>query len=373
MENDSGTVVVVDDEPMALEMISLLLKSRGFEVRPFGDAACALEELMTRPADLLLTDVYMPDMNGISLMARLRAFDPDTPVIFLTGGADFELAVSAVKMRVFDLIFKPFHPTQLALSVEKGVRQKRELVKERLFKAELERVMIDDSCELVEALRRQNNMSIEIIERLSAAAELRDEETGRHISRIGSYAAIISRALAMPEQFTRMITVAATMHDIGKIGIPDSILFKPASLTPREFEVIKTHSVIGERILAGSRHPMLQMAASIALSHHERWDGSGYPFGLTAEEIPLAGRIVMIADQYDALRSRRSYKASLDHESACAVLLHGDGATRPEHFDPAVLAAFRETATLFEGTFAAERPAQPRFRRREQLLSSAVA
>jgi len=205
--------------------------------------------------------------------------------------------------------------------------------------------------ELNDALSKLTNMSSEIIERLTAAAELRDEDTGVHISRIGKYAQRLSYQLGLPEVFTENISVASAMHDVGKIGIPDSILLKPGPLTEEEFTCIKQHTIIGEKILRGSSHAMLQMGTIIAATHHERWDGTGYPFGLKGENTPIEGRIVMLADQYDALRNSRVYKPAFSHAKSSDILLNGDGRTLPQHFEPKILEAFREIEDEFDEIF----------------------
>lgn len=351
MENaKSGNVLIVDDEPLFRDLLSRFLKLAGHNPRMVANGREALAAIAADPPDLILLDAQMPEIDGFQVAKWLKR-DPVTrqiPIIMVTALQDADSRIRGLTAGVEEFLAKPPDQTELAVRVRNLLRLKAygDLL------ADHNRVL-DEQVRVRTAQLRDSY--IETIFTLTRAVEYKDNETGVHVQRISHYTRTLAGELGLDAEFTEAIFYASPMHDVGKIGIPDRILLKPGPLTAEEWTVMQTHAALGAEILDGCRSPFPKMGAEIALAHHERWDGTGYPQGLAGERIPLSGRIMSLCDQYDALRSRRPYKLSFDHQKALAIIMEGDGRTMPGHFDPDVLSAFRRCATRFDEIYEAHK------------------
>jgi putative two-component system response regulator len=335
-------VMVVDDEPAVRRFLARAIEGRGYSAEAFGSACEALEHLESGEFAVVLADIGMPEHDGLWLLDRIMAMESDLTVVMVTANNESRTAIDCLTRGASNYIIKPVNPDELSQVVARAMEGRRLRIENKAYRADLERLVGQRTAELNETLHALEKANVmiesayrESIYRLAAAAEYRDEETGNHIRRIGLYSRLIAQRLECTEEMLTLILLASPMHDVGKIGIRDSILLKPGRLTPSEFEEIKAHTVIGGRILAGSTSPLLQMAEVIAMTHHERWDGAGYPSGLIGEQIPLPGRVVALADVFDALTTNRVYRSAYGVDDALTVMKADVG-----HFDARVVTAF---------------------------------
>jgi len=301
------------------------------QITGLTDPRAALELCRFARPDILLLDLHMPQIDGYTFLERLGenyTGDDFMPVLVFTADVNEEAKKRALTLGATDFLRKPCDPTEMALRVHNFLKM-RHLHREVVRQNEALESRVQERTADLEAAR------LDALRRLAKAAECRDDDTGEHIQRVGELAALIGAALQAGPSPAEL-RIAAPLHDIGKIGLPDSILLKPGKLTTEEFEAMKSHTTLGHEILSGGPSPILQLAASIALTHHERWDGSGYPGRLCGANIPIEGRVTAVADVFDALTRRRPYKAAWPLEEAVAEIRRGSGA----HFDPEVVTAF---------------------------------
>ncbi|MBT3358141.1 MAG: response regulator [Rhodospirillales bacterium] len=342
-------VLIVDDEEDIRSLLSAALERTGYVCTEAERAEQGLE-ILCGEADIgiVLVDIKMPGMSGLDFIAEAnRKCDREIEFVVMTGHGGVNEAVQALRLCASDFLLKPFQLNQVRNSVakcEENLRLKAEKLDAR---RKLENELLLKNTRIEGLVQEVDVARAETLETLAIAAEHRDNETGAHIRRIGAFSGILANGLGWSSRDIEAIRLAALLHDVGKIGVPDSILLKPGRLTDAEIRTMQMHTEIGSKIVSSSQNEIMHKAANIALSHHERWDGTGYPRQLRENEIPAEARIVALCDLYDALRSARPYKKPISHVDTVAIILEGDGRTSPEHFDPQILSLFREGHETF--------------------------
>jgi putative two-component system response regulator len=326
-------ILIVDDEQANVGVLSQILSRVGYtNLRTTTDPRLAIPLYQDYRPDLILLDLHMPVLDGFAILEQLTPLIPPgayLPVLTLTGDSRPETRQRALSTGAKDFLTKPFDLTEVLLRIQN-------LLETRFLHLQLQDQNRVLELKVAERTGDLEMAQIEILDRLASAAEFRDDETGQHTHRVADLAAELGQRLGLDEAVVKLIRRAAPLHDLGKIGIPDGVLLKPGRLTDQEFDVMKTHTTIGARILSGGKSSFVRMAEEIAWSHHERWDGSGYPRGLAGEAIPLASRLVSVADVFDALTHDRPHRKAWPLREVLVEIEHGSG----RRFDPQVTRAF---------------------------------
>jgi len=328
----ASRILVVDDNPANVELLLTILEDAGYDhVDGLGDPRQVLPQHLERHYDLILLDIRMPYLDGVQVLELLAPHirADYVPVIVLTAQNDQETRQKALNAGARDFLTKPFQHWEILLRIWNTLESRAFYVMEKDRAALLHQEVLAATAEI-------RDTQMELLRRLGQAAEFRDNETGAHVVRMSKYCRVIAQHLGFSEEQAEMLLAASPMHDIGKVGIPDHILLKPGKLTAEEFEQMKNHAWIGHSLLDGHPSELMVLAKTIALTHHEKWDGSGYPRSLKGEEIPLEGRICAVADVFDALVSKRPYKEAWPVEKAVEYLQVNAGS----HFDPEVVRVF---------------------------------
>ena len=340
---ENRNILIVDDEEPIRRLLGYLLEPHGYKVALAGEAREARQRMESGSYALVLCDVNMPGESGMDLIRHILTQYPSTAVIMITGLDSPVLANAALDMGAFGYVIKPFEANEVLINVANALRRRKLEIENAMHRENLEEVVRTRTIALQQALewleRSEKELRLsreETIQRLAIAAEYRDSSTAQHIQRMSHYCELLARRYGLSPERCDLIRTASPMHDIGKIGTPDHVLLKPGKFTPEEFKVITQHTEIGYRILAGSDSELLKVAALIAWTHHERFDGTGYPRGLKGETIPHEGRITAIADNFDALTTQRVYKPAYDFDHAKELMLKERG----KHFDTELLDIF---------------------------------
>ncbi len=337
-------ILIVDDEESNRILLTEILDTLGYVSSAAPDGPTALQ-IIDSSFDMVLLDVMLGSMNGyeVAQRIRIRSDVADIPIIMVTALSNKKDRLRAVEVGANDFITKPIDVVELRLRAQSLLKMKEAQDEIKRHRSELEETVKERTKalrqtlrEVTEARQKTYEAQLETITRLALAAELKDKDTSMHIKRMSKICGILARGIGLKENEVELVERASPMHDVGKIGIPDSILLKPGKLNKVERQQMNNHSIIGARILGGSSSDLLQAGEVFALTHHERWDGKGYPYGLTHEKIPIWGRITAVADVFDALTNIRPYKEALSNENALQMLKENSGT----HFDPDIVDVF---------------------------------
>jgi putative two-component system response regulator len=329
-------VLVVDDEEAVRRTIGRTLIQSGYECTLASTTAETRALLGDRHFQLAICDVVLPDASGLDLLREMHVADPTLAILMISSRDDPMVAEIAAERGAFGYLVKPLAANALLIGVTNALHRRRHEIEEHEYRARLEEAVHARTAELRAAIAELTHSRQQTLHGLSRAVEMRDIQTGGHVERIGDYSALIAEGLGMGSERVELIRAAAPMHDVGKIGIPDRILLKPGQLNDEERLEMQRHTEIGRELLTGTNSQLLDLAATIAATHHERFDGGGYPSGLRGEEIPLEGRIVAVADVFDALTHERVYRSTMSVDDALRTIEEGRGT----QFDPVVFDAF---------------------------------
>ena len=336
-------ILIVDDDKQVREVLHQIFLTAGYNCRLAQDGREGVAMFKSARPPLTVTDMKMPNMGGIELLQQVREVDQDAAVIVLTGAADVKTAIESLKLGAYDFIMKPVNVDELLIAADRALERRQLLIERRQYQAMLEHRVEEATQHLAAAYRELESTYHATLEALGSALDTRDVGTESHSRRVHGYALATAREYGMPEGEMSDLAHGVLLHDIGKIGIPDSILLKPGPLTPDEWKTMRTHPEIGRRLIENI--PFLRGAVPIVFSHHEKWDGTGYPRGLAAEDIPIGARIFAVVDAFDAMTFDRPYSKAIPFDAAKAEIKRCAGA----HFDPAVVEAFlRVPETLLE-------------------------